>query len=73
MMGTANTRSICVDDELWAEARDAAAAAGTSVSAIVRDLLTDCVAGNLPGYTSGFVAGVAAAEERERLHPGRLL
>jgi hypothetical protein len=68
-----NTRSVCVDDELWAEVRKAAAAAGTSVSAVVRSLLVDYVAGNLPGYTSGFVAGVAAAEERERLHLGRLL
>lgn len=72
-MGTAKTRSVCVDDELWVAIQETAAAARTSVSAIVRDLLTDCVAGNLPGYTSGFVAGVAAAEERERLHPGRLL
>lgn len=72
-MSTAKTRSVCVDDELWADIQETAAAARTSVSAIVRDLLTDCVAGNLPGYTSGFVAGVAAAEERERLHPGRLL
>jgi fructose 1,6-bisphosphatase len=72
-MSTAKTRSVCVDDELWEAIQDTAAAARTSVSAIVRDLLTDCVAGNLPGYTSGFVAGKAAAEEYERLHPGRLL
>lgn len=72
-MSNASTRSVCVDEELWAKAREAAAAGNTSVSAIVRDLLTDFVAENLPGYTSGFVAGVAAAEEQERLHPGRLL
>ena len=72
-MATANTRSVCVGEELWTQVQAVAAESGTSVSAIVRDLLTDCVVGNLPGYTSGFVAGVAAAEERERLHPGRLL
>jgi hypothetical protein len=72
-MSTAKTRSVCVDDELWVAIQETAAEDGMSVSAVVRSLLTDYVAGNLPGYTSGFVAGVAAAEERERLHPGRLL
>lgn len=72
-MSTANTRSVCVPDDLWQAAQAMAMANRVSVSAMVRDLLTDYVAGNLPGYTSGFVAGVAAAEERERLHPGRLL
>ena len=72
-MSNANTRSVCVDEKLWAETQQAAAEDGMSVSAVVRGLLTDYVKGNLPGHTSGFVAGVAAAEERERLHPGRLL
>jgi len=72
-MSTAKTRSVCVGDELWAATQAVAAEGGQSVSAVVRDLLTDFVAGNLPGYTSGFVAGKAAADERERLHPGRLL
>lgn len=72
-MATAKTRSVCVDENLWAATQAAAAEDGMSVSAIVRSLLTDYVAANLPGYTSGFVAGKAAAEEYERLHPGRLL
>ena len=72
-MSTAKTRSVCVGDELWAEVQQAAANDGVSVSAVVRGLLSDYVDGNLPGHTSGFVAGIAAAEEHERLHPGRLL
>jgi hypothetical protein len=59
-------RGVRIPDELWAEVQRTAAGSGESVSDVVRRFLIDYIGGNLPGYTSGFVAGVHTGRQEER-------
>lgn len=61
-MAATGMRHVRVPDELWAAALAASKARGETVSEAVRGFLGDYVAENLPGYTSGFVAGADAAK-----------
>jgi len=62
-------RHVRVPDELWDAALAASKARGETVSEALRGFLADYVAENLPGYTSGFVAGADAAK-RSSVKPG---
>lgn len=61
-MAATGMRHVRVPDELWTAALAASKARGETVSEAVRGFLADYVAENLPGYTSGFVAGADAAK-----------
>lgn len=63
-MAATPMRHVRVPDDLWSAAIAAASARGETVSDAVRGFLADYVAENLPGYTSGFVAGAAAEKDR---------
>lgn len=62
-MAATPMRHVRVPDELWERALSSAKARGESVSDAVRGFLADYVEENLPGYTSGFAAGAAAARK----------
>lgn len=59
-MAETPARRFRAEDELWHGAQRTAAERGENLSEQLRGFLVDYVAQNLPGYMSGFVAGVEA-------------
>lgn len=63
-MAETPARRFRAEDELWKGAQAAAKERGENLSDQLRGFLADYVAQNLPGYTSGFVAGAEAVKSQ---------